>query len=312
MKFQYISFFIVTFLMCNYQFSSAQRPNSDFISICGPTTVSKYIPVEEKSIEAIAFNPKLDSIQVYLIKDDFCFEGQAISLVKYLQDNPLVKIEISAHTHSRATQPAITKTWAENVKRYLLKNGIESGRMETVGKGKAELLISDTKLNAAATKAEKDAIDQINTRIEIKIIGDQYKSWFGVGDQKFYVGQKLDPALGDQLSRQYHTLFNEEQGTHPPDYYQATRDSSHRILNVLAIFLQTHPEIKITIELQATKKTEFEKHSQKANSQIIYIKAYLIKKGCKANQLLTNASVKITSEKIESEYKLVISINKGN
>ncbi|MEN7549390.1 OmpA family protein [Rapidithrix thailandica] len=85
-------------------------------------------------------------------------------LLKVLQDNPELEIEIRGHTDS--TGPSQVNNWlsqarAENVKEYLVKQGVATSRLHAKGYG--------SKMPLASNDDEKDG-RELNRRTEIKIL----------------------------------------------------------------------------------------------------------------------------------------------
>lgn len=288
--------------------ANAQRPSIDFILPCGPTTVNKLIPLKQNTILPLAMGKNKSDTIPLVNNDEFCLEGKDYSLVQYLKDHPLLKIEISAH--SRIATVAQTKIWADNIKNYLVENGVEMYRIETVGKGKSELLILESNYQKTNNIQEKNKMDIINTRIEIKILADQFKPWFGISDQKFYKGQFLDPNLTAQLNRQYNALFKVIPNQNINAETETRRDTAYRILNVISIFLQTHQDIciEIGISVSANKDQLVLQKQLEANAK--QIQKYLVEKGVRLNQTSTKAY--ILSMAIQQKEEFTFRITKGN
>lgn len=86
-------------------------------------------------------------------------------LVKYLQDNPFVKIEIQGHTDNKgsdALNNRLSQNRASSVLNYLVTQGIDKSRL--VSKGYGSKMPVDT--NATADGRAK------NRRVEVKILGE--------------------------------------------------------------------------------------------------------------------------------------------
>lgn len=268
---------------------TAQRKSAEFIAPCGPPIVGKYIPVDEKEIELVAQrypNLNIDSARIHLTEDLICNEGKPLDLVTYLNNNPLTKIEISAHVHSKSTEINKTITWANNIRDYLIENGIEESRIIAIGKGKKELLISDQQLLKAKTVPEQEKIKNINQRVEIKILMDGWKPYFSIADQQFFSGQKLDKQLGDQLSRQYDYLFMIDEHKQTDIDNPAPTDTAYRVLNILAVFLQTHPQVKIEIGVYSDSRGDANSNLRLTHARANAIMKILTGKGVKPTQMI--------------------------
>lgn len=84
-------------------------------------------------------------------------------LVKILEDNPTIKIELSSHTDSRSSDAYnqdLSQRRAESAVEYLVSQGIERERMVAKGYGETQLIIEN------ATTEEDH---QINRRTEFKV-----------------------------------------------------------------------------------------------------------------------------------------------
>ena len=90
-------------------------------------------------------------------------------LIKFLTDNPGLKIEISSHTDSRGSKAVnlkLSKARAQEVVNYLQKNGIQKGRIIPKGYG-ATKLINGCLVGVKCTPAQHEQ----NRRTEFKVIG---------------------------------------------------------------------------------------------------------------------------------------------
>lgn len=89
-------------------------------------------------------------------------------LVQFMQDNPGVKIEVSSHTDSRASNEynmTLSQNRADAAVDYVVSQGIERNRIKGVGYGESRLL------NKCADGVEcTEAQHQINRRTEMKVI----------------------------------------------------------------------------------------------------------------------------------------------
>ena len=85
-------------------------------------------------------------------------------LVKILEDNPTIRIELSSHTDDRASEAYnldLSQRRADSAVEYLVSQGIDRGRLVAKGYGKSQLIIE-----SATTEEEH----QINRRTEFKVI----------------------------------------------------------------------------------------------------------------------------------------------
>lgn len=91
-------------------------------------------------------------------------------LLQFLNDNPLIKIEIASHTDSRgsdATNLKLSQSRAQAVADYLIKKGIAKERLQPKGYGETQLT------NACGNGVKcTEAQHQQNRRTEFKVVGD--------------------------------------------------------------------------------------------------------------------------------------------
>ncbi len=85
-------------------------------------------------------------------------------LVKLLQDNPKIRIELSSHTDARATDDyndALSQRRAESAVVYIVSKGINADRLVAIGYGKRQMIIAN---------AQTEEEHQVNRRTEFKVI----------------------------------------------------------------------------------------------------------------------------------------------
>ncbi|MCB9335001.1 MAG: PD40 domain-containing protein [Flavobacteriales bacterium] len=95
-------------------------------------------------------------------------------LVKLLNENPTIKIELSAHTDSRGGDKYnqdLSQRRAQSCVDYLIKNGISADRLVSKGYGEEQLIISDAEIAKLKFEDEKEDAHQQNRRTEFKITG---------------------------------------------------------------------------------------------------------------------------------------------
>lgn len=94
-------------------------------------------------------------------------------LIKLLNDNPTIKIQISGHTDSRGSDEMnkeLSRNRAKEVVTYLVKAGIPESRLKYEGYGEEMLIHTDAAIAKLKTEKEKEAAHQENRRTEFKII----------------------------------------------------------------------------------------------------------------------------------------------
>ena len=94
-------------------------------------------------------------------------------LTKLLNENPTIKIELSAHTDSRGSDKynlELSQRRAQSCVDYLIKNGISADRLVSKGYGESQLIRSDEEIAKLKFEDEKEAAHQENRRTEFKIL----------------------------------------------------------------------------------------------------------------------------------------------
>ena len=97
-------------------------------------------------------------------------------LVKTLNDNPNVTIELSAHTDSRgsdAYNEQLSQRRAESVVAYLIANGIAADRLTPKGYGESKPKFTDDVISALPEN-EQEQYHQMNRRTEFKVLRTTY------------------------------------------------------------------------------------------------------------------------------------------
>ena len=122
-------------------------------------------------------------------------EEELMRLVKLLNDNPNITIELSAHTDLKGNEEfnqELSQKRAQSCCDFLVAQGIERDRLTPVGYGKAKPVICDKSLNKQypwipveqvldeiyilSLPADKQEIcNQINRRTEFKVVKTTYK-----------------------------------------------------------------------------------------------------------------------------------------
>lgn len=116
-------------------------------------------------------------------------------LVKLLNDNPNITIELSAHTDlvgDSISNKVLSEKRAQSVVDYLIKAGIEQQRLTPVGYGESKPVVADVNLHKqynfipieqvldetfilSLTKEQQEICNQINRRTEFKVLKTTYK-----------------------------------------------------------------------------------------------------------------------------------------
>ncbi|WP_270090265.1 OmpA family protein [Sphingobacterium sp. SYP-B4668] len=102
----------------------------------------------------------------YFIREDA--KTELNRLVQFMSDNPLVKVELSSHTDSRATHDynqRLSQNRANAAKDYIVSKGIPAERIVAIGYGETKLL---NRCADGVNCSEED--HQLNRRTEMKVI----------------------------------------------------------------------------------------------------------------------------------------------
>ena len=122
-------------------------------------------------------------------------ETELLHLVKLLEDNPNITIELSAHTDMKGTDEFnndLSQKRAQSCCDFLIKHGIERERLTPVGYGKTKPVVCDKALNkkypwipveqelneafiTALPDDKQEICNQINRRTEFKVVKTTYK-----------------------------------------------------------------------------------------------------------------------------------------
>ncbi len=122
-------------------------------------------------------------------------ETELLNLVKLLEDNPNITIELSAHTDMKGTDEFnndLSQKRAQSCCDFLIKHGIERERLTPVGYGKTKPVICNKSLNkkypwipveqaldeafiTALPDDKQEICNQINRRTEFKVLRTTYK-----------------------------------------------------------------------------------------------------------------------------------------
>lgn len=122
-------------------------------------------------------------------------EEELLQLVKLLQDNPNITIELSAHTDLKGNDEfnqELSQKRAQSCCDFLIQHGIERERLTPMGYGKQRPVVADKAIHAkypfipqeqvldetfilGLTPDQQEICNQINRRTEFKVIKTTYK-----------------------------------------------------------------------------------------------------------------------------------------
>lgn len=107
----------------------------------------------------------------YSLRDESVNELER--LIKLLNDNPTMRIEISGHTDTRGSKEnnqKLSENRAKSVVDYLIAHGIDASRLEYAGYGESQPIHTDEDINKLPTESQREAAHQENRRTEFKIL----------------------------------------------------------------------------------------------------------------------------------------------
>ncbi len=138
--------------------------------------------------------------------------GALDSLVKFMQDNPSVSVEIRSYTDSKgddAYNDELSVKRAEAVKNYMSSKGIDRGRMASRGEGKRNPIQPNT-----IKGADNPTGRQYNRRTEFRIIGDlaEKRIIYDVNKPEY-----IDKSGVDSRNKNLKINTDEEDDGTPPD-----------------------------------------------------------------------------------------------
>lgn len=169
-------------------------PQEELKKLVTNITLDTMLVLEKKEVDKIIV---LDNIYYDLdksnIRDDAALELD--KLVTMLSDNPEIKIELSAHTDSRAPDNYnlnLSQRRAKSAVNYIISQGIDDSRLTAKGYGETMLIIEN-----ALTEEEH----QVNRRTEFKIleVGDIFKSTgeSGFDEDQFFDDEDKNDSKND-------------------------------------------------------------------------------------------------------------------
>lgn len=94
-------------------------------------------------------------------------------LIKFLNNNSTLKVEISGYTDSRGSDSYnldLSGKRAKSVVNYLITHGIGTNRLTSKGYGEANPIVPDATIEEMSRKADREAAYQTNRRTEFKIL----------------------------------------------------------------------------------------------------------------------------------------------
>lgn len=136
--------------------------------------IEKVIDLKKVGVgEEIVLRNIFFDVNKYTLRDES--KNELDRLVKLLNDNPTVKIEIGGHTDSRGSDSynqKLSENRAQSVVNYLIKNGVAADRLSYKGYGESEPILSDKEISKIKGKRAIEEAHQENRRTAFKILAN--------------------------------------------------------------------------------------------------------------------------------------------
>ncbi len=139
------------------------------------TDFTKDLLLKEIKKEPIRLPDILYDLAAWDLKPQY--QDSLAGLVKTLDQNPNLVIELGSHTDTRGDNKSneiLAQKRAQSVVDYLISKGIAGDRLVAKGYGENRPLISDKEIAGLKTEAEKEEAHQKNRRTEFKILREDY------------------------------------------------------------------------------------------------------------------------------------------
>jgi outer membrane protein OmpA-like peptidoglycan-associated protein len=141
---------------------------------------------KDAAFQVVKKDIKLDKLEVgkKVVLNNIFYEYNKASLgtssynelnkvIELLNNNPKMKIELSAHTDTRGSDAynnKLSQERAQSCVDYLVGKGVSKTRLVAKGYGEKQLIVTDTEIEKLTSEVTKEAEHQKNRRTEFKII----------------------------------------------------------------------------------------------------------------------------------------------
>ena len=136
--------------------------------------VEKNIDLKQASVgTVIVLRNIFFDLNKYTLRDES--QSELDRLIKLLNENPKLRIEISGHTDTRGSatyNKDLSQNRAQAVVTYLVQKGIDQKRLVSKGYGQEQTIVSDEEIKKMRSKREIEAAHQENRRTEFKILSN--------------------------------------------------------------------------------------------------------------------------------------------
>ncbi|MFL5763821.1 MAG: OmpA family protein [Bacteroidia bacterium] len=182
-------------------------------------------------------------------------------------DNPV--FEIAVHSDSRGSAQSntnITQARARYICNYLTSKGVPAERLIAKGYGGTQLLVSEGKMNALKTREEYENAQQLNRRVEFRIVEINGKQ-LDPGQPKFEVGNYI---------RSYSIIYS---------CSSPLRPESFPLLDSVVALMQTRPGLTFEISDHTDYRGSAAYNLKLSESRAQAIADYILAKGISKDRL---------------------------
>jgi outer membrane protein OmpA-like peptidoglycan-associated protein len=132
---------------------------------------------KDVDLKKVEIGQKIVLRNVFFDLDKYSLRPESVNeldrLIKLMNDNPTMKIELSGHTDTRGSAEhnrLLSENRAKAVVDYLVDHGITKDRLKFAGYGETEPIYSDTEIYKEKSKTKQEELHQQNRRTEFKIL----------------------------------------------------------------------------------------------------------------------------------------------
>jgi outer membrane protein OmpA-like peptidoglycan-associated protein len=195
-------------------------------------------------------------------------------VVKFLEKNKHLGVEIGSHTDSRGSEEfnrKLSSARAKNCYDYIVSQGISPQQITYRGYGESELIHSDGHISKFKTKEEQESLHQQNRRTELKVLSTWYgKTWKQLLQEKPVHGSfpiVVIPVMYD-LGK------------------AAIRPESFDSLDAVVDFMNRNPSLVIEIANHSDSRVSDAMSSRPTDARAKSCAGYLISKGISPQRIV--------------------------
>jgi len=150
------------------------KDNVSTVGLGESTTFVKEFLIQSTKVEEISFPEVQYDLGKFTLRPSS--KDSLDYLYQTLKDNPIIVIELAAHTDSRggnSDNQKLSEDRAKSCVDYLISKGIAAERMKAKGYGEAKLRVSDSQINALPA-TERESAHQKNRRTVFRVLSWDY------------------------------------------------------------------------------------------------------------------------------------------